>query len=152
MQNQRIREDFTAPPRADNTAPARVGTAPYPPAGQGREPLHPPAVLGRNMMVRGEIHSDEDLTIDGQVQGTIHLPGHRLTVGPAGKVDIDIVNAHEVIVFGCLKGNLNAEGRVIIRKDAEVVGDIQTSGIVIEDGAYFKGGISIRQASAKAPD
>ena len=105
----------------------------------------PAAVLGKSMIVKGEIHSEEDLTIDGQVEGTIDMPGHRLTVGPTGKVEVDTVKAREVVVVGSLKGSIDASDKVLIRKDAQLVGDVQTAGIVIEDGAFFKGGIDIKR-------
>jgi cytoskeletal protein CcmA (bactofilin family) len=97
------------------------------------------------MIIKGEIHSQEDLTIDGQVQGSIDVPEHRLTIGPTGTVEVDTVKAREVVIIGSLKGSIDASDKVLIRKDAQLVGDVQTSGIVIEDGAYFKGGIDIRR-------
>ncbi len=97
------------------------------------------------MIIRGEIHSEEDLTIDGEVQGSIAVPEHRLTIGATGKVEVDTVHAREVVVVGSLKGSIDATDKVLIRKDAQLVGDVQTAGIVIEDGAFFKGGIDIRR-------
>lgn len=153
MRNQQTEEGYELAARTGNTVPAaNSGMRLHGPAADTRQPLHSPAVLGTNVTVKGEIYSDQDLIIEGLFEGTIDVPGHRLTVGPDGKVAVDVVNATEIVVFGSLKGNLNVVDRVIIRKDAEVVGDIQTSGIVIDDGAYFKGGISIRQASPKAVD
>lgn len=117
-----------------------------PDAGSFRtDPPRPAAVLGKNMIVKGEIHSEEDLTIDGQVTGSINVPEHRLTIGPTGKVEVDTVRAREVVIIGTLKGSIDATDKVLIRKDAQLVGDVQTTGIVIEDGAYFKGGIDIRR-------
>jgi cytoskeletal protein CcmA (bactofilin family) len=66
-------------------------------------------------------------------------------VGPTGKVEVDIVRAREVVIIGSLKGSIDATDKVLIRKDAQLVGDVQTVGIVIEDGAFFKGGIDIRR-------
>ncbi len=67
---------------------------------------------------------------------------NRLTVGPNSKVNANI-KAQEIIVFGTIKGNVESESRVSLRTGASIVGDIKTAGIVIEDGAYFKGGIDI---------
>ncbi len=97
------------------------------------------------MIVKGEIHSEEDLTIDGEVDGAIDVPEHRVTIGATGKVTVNLVRAREVVVVGSLKGNIDASDKVLIRKDAQLIGDVQTVGIVIEDGAYFKGGIDIRR-------
>lgn len=103
------------------------------------------AMLGRGMIVKGEIHSQEDLVIDGQVEGTIDVPEHRVTIGASGKVTVNTIKAREVVVIGWLHGAIDASDKVLIRKDAELVGDVQTAGIIIEDGAYFKGGIDIKR-------
>ena len=97
------------------------------------------------MIVKGEIHSQEDLIIEGQVEGSIDVPEHRLTVGATGRVEVNTIKAREVVVIGSLKGSIDATDKVLIRKDAQLVGDVQTAGIVIEDGAFFKGGIDIRR-------
>ena len=97
------------------------------------------------MIVKGEIHSEEDLIIEGQVEGSIDVPEHRLTVGATGRVEVNTIKAREVVVIGSLKGSIDATDKVLIRKDAQLVGDVQTAGIVIEDGAFFKGGIDIRR-------
>jgi len=81
------------------------------------------------------------LYLDGDLEGKLELSG-RLTIGPNSKVKANI-KAQEVIVFGNIKGNVESESRVSLRTGATIVGDIKTAGIVIEDGAYFKGGIDI---------
>ena len=93
------------------------------------------------MKIVGEISSDEELYVDGEMEGSLELR-NRLTIGPTGKVKANI-KAHEVIVFGSVRGNVEAEHRISLRAGATIVGDIKTAGIVIEDGAYFKGGIDI---------
>jgi cytoskeletal protein CcmA (bactofilin family) len=93
------------------------------------------------MKIVGEVRSDEELFLDGDLDGKLFLR-NRLTVGPNGKVNANI-KAQEIIVFGTIKGNVESESRVSIRTGASIVGDIKTAGIVIEDGAYFKGGIDI---------
>jgi cytoskeletal protein CcmA (bactofilin family) len=121
------------------TEPARQ------PAQQGASQPAPggAAVLGRNVTVRGEIFSREDLTIDGDVEGSVEVVDHRLTLGPNSKLKVSEVKAHTLIVFGSLTGKVEVVDKVHIRKDASIIGDIQTAGIVIEDGAYFRGGIDI---------
>jgi cytoskeletal protein CcmA (bactofilin family) len=93
------------------------------------------------MKIIGEVTSDEELYLDGDLDGTLNLR-NRLTVGPNSKVNASI-KAQEIIVFGTIKGNVESESRVSLRTGASIVGDIKTAGIVIEDGAYFKGGIDI---------
>jgi cytoskeletal protein CcmA (bactofilin family) len=92
--------------------------------------------------VKGEITGNEDLHIDGTVEGLVHLEDRRLTIGASAKVTADII-AREVAVFGNVKGNLRARDRIEIKKDGSVVGDLTTARIMIEDGAYFKGSIEI---------
>ena len=103
------------------------------------------AVLGKSVVVKGNILSREDLTIDGEVEGTIEMQEHRLTIGANGKVRAS-VKAREVIVLGTLQGNVETGDRIDIRKEAKLVGDIRTARIVIEDGAYFKGNVDIVRA------
>ncbi|MEQ1945850.1 MAG: polymer-forming cytoskeletal protein [Bryobacteraceae bacterium] len=108
-----------------------------------------PAVLGKSVIVKGQIFGREDLTIDGEVEGTVELQEHRLTIGPNGKVAAT-VKAREVVVLGTLHGNVETRDKIMIRKDAKLVGDIRTARIEIEDGAYFKGNIDIVREQPKA--
>jgi cytoskeletal protein CcmA (bactofilin family) len=86
--------------------------------------------------------------IDGSVEGLITLDERKLTVGPSAKVTADII-AREVVVYGNVKGNLRAKDRIEIKKDGSVNGDLTTSRIMIEDGAYFKGSIEIDKTPEK---
>ncbi len=93
------------------------------------------------MKIKGDVISKEDMTVDGEVEGKLEARD-RLTIGPTGKVDAAI-KASEVVVGGTVKGNVDASQRIVLRKGANLVGDVKTAGIVIEDGAYFRGGIDI---------
>lgn len=106
------------------------------------EALRTGAAIGKAVVVKGQIYSREDLYVDGEVDGTLELQEHRLTIGPNGKVQAGI-KAREVIIIGTVQGNIEAADKIDIRKDAKLVGDIKTTRIVIEDGAYFKGSIDI---------
>ena len=108
------------------------------------------AVIGKSVSIKGQISSREDLVIDGDVEGTITLPDHRLTVGPSGKVRAG-VKAKEIVVLGEINGDLEAVDLVEIRKEARLTGDIRTVRIMIEDGAFFKGSIDIIRAEAAKP-
>lgn len=107
-----------------------------------------PAMVGKAVVVKGEIHSREDLYIDGEIQGTVELMESKLTIGPNGRIQAS-VRAREVVVFGNVQGNVEALEKIDIRKDARLVGDIRTARIVIEDGAYFKGSIDILKPEPK---
>src|ERR1022692_334046 len=100
------------------------------------------ARLGASLHVKGEITGNEDLAIDGSVEGLVQLEDRKLTIGASAKVTADVI-AREVVVYGNVKGNLRARDRIEIKKDGSVVGDLTTARIMIEDGAYFKGSIEI---------
>lgn len=142
----------SAVPEKSATAPARTQTpsnweAKAMPVNPN-EPVYSPsssgatARLGASLHVKGEITGNEDLSIDGTVEGLVHLEERKLTVGASAKVTADII-AREVVVYGNVKGNLRARDRIEIKKDGSVVGDLTTARIMIEDGAYFKGSIEI---------
>lgn len=107
--------------------------------------------LGPSFRVKGDITGTEDLLIDGAVEGLVELDKWKLTVGPAAKVNADI-NARDVVVYGAVKGNVHAKGRIEIRKDGSIIGNLTTAQIMIEDGANFKGSIEIERLEAKAAD
>ena len=128
-----------------STLPGRSTSEPHIETHRGGQ-----AVLGKSVIVKGQIFSREDLTIDGEVEGTVELQEHRLTVGPNGKV-IATVKARELVVLGTIHGNVETTDKIDIRKEAKLVGDIRTARIVIEDGAYFKGSVDIVRAEAPKP-
>ncbi|HSZ18656.1 MAG TPA: polymer-forming cytoskeletal protein [Candidatus Acidoferrum sp.] len=105
------------------------------------------ARLGASLHIKGEISGNEDLHIDGSVEGLVQLEDRKLTVGASAKLTADVV-AREVVVYGSVKGNLRARDRIEIKKDGSVVGDLTTARIMIEDGAYFKGSIEIDRTSS----
>ena len=100
------------------------------------------ATIGKAVKINGQIHSKEDLYVDGDVEGTVEAPEHKLTIGPNGTVHAT-VKAREVVAQGTVQGNVEATDKIEIKKDARLVGDIKTARIIIEDGAYFKGSIDI---------
>jgi cytoskeletal protein CcmA (bactofilin family) len=108
------------------------------------------ATIGKSVMIKGQIFSREDLTIDGEVEGSVECQEHRLTVGPHGRVHAG-VKARELIVLGAIHGNVEVTDKIDIRKDAKLVGDIRTARISIEDGAYFKGSIDIARPEVSKP-
>ena len=81
------------------------------------------------------------------MEGVVQLEG-KLTVGASARVTADIIT-REVVVYGTVKGNLQAKNRIEIKKDGSVNGDLTTARIVIEDGAYFKGSIEIDKRGEK---
>jgi cytoskeletal protein CcmA (bactofilin family) len=107
--------------------------------------------LGSSLHVKGDIIGTEDLVIDGSVEGRIQLDERKLTIGKTAKLTADI-RARDVVVYGYVKGNVSAKGRIEIRKNGSVIGNLTTAQIMIEDGADFKGSIEIDRSAAKESD
>lgn len=108
------------------------------------------AMVGKGVTVKGQIFSREDLYVDGEVEGSIEMQEHKLTIGPNGKVQAGL-RAREIVLIGTVHGNVEATDKLDLRKDARLVGDVKTARIVIEDGAYFKGSIDIVRQEAPKP-
>jgi cytoskeletal protein CcmA (bactofilin family) len=106
------------------------------------------AHIGKSVVVKGELSGSEDLYLDGEVEGSIDLQDHSLTIGPHGRVRAN-VKARDVVVHGKVDGNVHAIDRVELKRSAVITGDIHTQRIVIEDGAFFKGAIDIRKDAPK---
>jgi len=100
------------------------------------------AHIGKSVIIKGELSGSEDVYLDGEVEGSIQLHDHSLTIGPNGHIRANI-NAKEIVIHGKVDGNVTGSQRVELRKSAILVGDIATQRILIEDGAFFKGGIDI---------
>ena len=134
----------STPPASFETAatparPAVTSTAATAAASTGEQ-----ATIGKSLIIKGELSGSESLFIDGKVEGTINLPGNRVTVGRNGQVAANIL-AREIVVLGKVRGNCQASDRVDIRSEGSLTGDVIAARISIEDGAFFKGGIDIRK-------
>ena len=102
------------------------------------------ATLGKAIVIKGEVSGSESLYIDGRVEGSINLPGNRVTVGRNGIVLANI-DAREIIILGQVRGTMTASDRFDIRNEGSLTGDIVAQRISLEEGAYFKGSIDIRK-------
>jgi cytoskeletal protein CcmA (bactofilin family) len=116
------------PPRPERTA------APGAPTEQ--------ATIGRSISIRGDVTGDEDLFIQGRVEGSVDLQQNTVTVGPEGEVKASIVG-RVVTVEGRVEGNISAAEQVVLRSTAAVEGDITAPRLVLEDGARFRGGVDM---------
>ncbi|MDR3737490.1 MAG: polymer-forming cytoskeletal protein [Terracidiphilus sp.] len=138
--------------------PAPEPVRPVAPAAPAFEPTRPAAAssvgeqatIGKGLFIKGEITGSESLYIDGKIEGSINLPGNRLTVGRNGQVNAT-VTAREIVVLGKVKGNVSATDRVDIRAEGALTGDVSAARISIEDGAFFKGGIDIKKPEGAKP-
>jgi cytoskeletal protein CcmA (bactofilin family) len=104
-------------------------------------------IVTSTLLIKGEIRGSEDLYIDGEVQGTIHLSNGRVTVGPHGKISAD-VDASEIIVRGKVTGALHGRERVEIGSTGEVRGNIATLRIAIGEGAQIHSKVEIARADS----
>lgn len=118
-----------AEPRPDAASPQRTGP---------REK----AVIGPSIHIDGDLRGEEDLLIEGEVNGTVQLRSNSLTIGAQGKVRADVY-AHSIYVEGLMEGDLYGTERVHIRKSAQVRGNVTSPRVSLEDGAKFKGSIEM---------
>lgn len=104
--------------------------------------------IGASIHIKGDVTGDEDLIIQGQVEGTITLKGHNVTISKSAKVKANI-EANQVIVEGELAGDMNGDEKVIIRETGNVYGNIIAPRVTLEDGAMFKGSIEMEPPQVK---
>lgn len=110
------------------------------PSGRAREA----AVIGPSIQIKGDLSGEEDLIIQGKVNGTIQLREKSLTVGSQGQVNANVL-AHSVIVEGEVNGDLYGSERVSIRKTGNVQGNIVSPKVSLDEGCRFKGSIDMDQ-------
>ena len=101
-----------------------------------------PVVIGRGMIIKGSLHSENDVFLDGEIEGDLNVENCSLLIGPHGKV-VANVRAREVDIHGIMTGNVESTERTSIRSSGQLMGDVRTGGIVIESGAQFKGKVEI---------
>lgn len=104
--------------------------------------------IGASIHIKGDVTGDEDLIIQGHVDGTINLKGHNVIISKSAKVNANI-EAKEIIVEGELAGDMNGAEKVIIRETGNVYGNIISPRVTLEDGAMFKGSIEMEPPQAK---
>ncbi|MGI9247668.1 MAG: bactofilin family protein [Woeseiaceae bacterium] len=130
------------------TSPPRIGEQP-------RIRSKNVSVIGPTLVFRGELSADEDLVIEGTIEGTIAHHKKNLTIGTKGRVTADI-HASSVIVEGELNGDIHSDGLVSLANTAMVSGNIYCACIVMQEGAQFNGKIDMAKPTplkvAPAPD
>lgn len=108
-------------------------------------------IIGSTLVIKGELSAEEDLIIEGRIEGTIAHHNKHVTVGETGRVRGDI-HAGSVIVLGRLVGDVYCDGRVSLAKSASVSGNVSCASLVVEDGANITGNINVAEPSeAKVP-
>jgi cytoskeletal protein CcmA (bactofilin family) len=107
-------------------------------------------MIGKSIVIKGELTGTESIHIEGTVEGSIVLPGDRVTVRPSGRVSADIT-AQDVVVMGELVGNCEASDHLYVRREGSICGNVVAARISVEDGAYLIGTIEMRRETTPAP-
>ena len=133
-----------APPAPTVWSPAEErGAKPGPARAAGGEVM---ANIGKSIVIKGDLTGEEDLVIEGKVEGKIHLPNHRLTIGQGGNVQAE-VHAKSVVVIGRVAGNVSAGERLEVQASGIVDGDVRAPRLSVQEGAVLNG--SIQMSAAK---
>ena len=109
--------------------------------------------IGQSVQIKGELTGNEDLTIEGMVDGKIILKDHNLTIGANGRITAEL-HAKTVVIVGQVMGNITADDKIEIAATGSVSGDLRAPRVAIEDGARFKGSIDMErkgQQSSASP-
>lgn len=107
------------------------------------------AVIGRSIRIDGDLQGEEDLRIEGDVNGTVRLQNHTLTIGSEGNIRADVYSK-AVVIDGKMEGDIFSSERVAIRQNATVLGNITAPRVSLEDGAKFKGSIEMDPEAVKS--
>jgi cytoskeletal protein CcmA (bactofilin family) len=106
-------------------------------------------MIGPSINIKGEVSGDEDLVIEGRVEGTVKLHGNELAVGKSGTVFADI-EARVIRIEGEVTGDISGNEKVVITQSGNVKGNIVAPRVTLEDGAIFKGSIDMNPGGAPA--
>jgi len=109
------------------------------------------ACISQGIKIKGEVTGSEDLFVDGQVDGKLNIANGSLTIGPNGSVKAD-VTAREVIVRGKIEGKVSGRDRVQLWSTGQVLGEVQTNRLAVEDGAMLRGKVEAGKQPAKAAE
>lgn len=112
-------------------------------------PAEGSTVIGKSVVIRGDLSGKEDLYLDCDIEGSVTVPDNRLTIGPGARITADVV-VRDLIILGHLIGNVQASGRVELRQTASLTGDITAQRLSIEESAVFKGHVELKTGAAAA--
>lgn len=109
------------------------------------------ANIGKSITIKGDLSGNEDLVVEGNVQGKIELPNNQLTIGANGNVAAD-VTAKMIVVIGKVAGNVTGTERVEIEATGAVEGDVRAPRLVVQEGAVLNGGVEMGQPRSSSAD
>jgi cytoskeletal protein CcmA (bactofilin family) len=107
------------------------------------------AHIGKSITIKGDLAGEEDLVLDGRIEGRVELPDHHLTIGPNGHVQAEL-SAKEVTIDGKVNGNVTATDRVEIRESGRLEGDVVSPRLLIQEGAELNGKVSMKAPTVAA--
>jgi len=107
------------------------------------------ANIGKSIVIKGDLSGNEDLVIEGKVEGKVDLPNNRLTIGAGGQVHAQ-VHAKNVVVVGRVAGNVSAGERLEIQATGIVEGDVEAPRLVVAEGAVLNGSVKMSAKGAAA--
>jgi cytoskeletal protein CcmA (bactofilin family) len=132
------KKDEATPTPTPTPTPRQAEVSPRPEAPRRTQASSERAVIGRSITIRGDVRGDEDLLIQGHVEGSVDLELHAVTVGGDGRVKANITG-RVITVEGEVEGDLHAQEQITLRSTARVNGDITAPRVVLDDGASFRG-------------
>jgi cytoskeletal protein CcmA (bactofilin family) len=128
--------------------PAPAPPRPAAPPAEARRAERATATVGPSIFIKGDLSGDEDLVIEGRVEGKIDLKQHNVTIGKNGRVRADVFG-NTVVVEGEVDGNLFAQQQAILRQSGAVRGNITAPRVMLEDGSRFRGSIDMESKESK---
>ena len=117
---------------------------PGPPATSRKNEI---SVIGPSMLVQGDMTGDEDLVVQGRIEGSITLKKNLVTIGKDGRVNAT-VNAKSIRAEGTVEGELRGQEQIVVTRTGNVSGNIVAPRVTLEDGCRFKGSIDMEGADA----
>jgi cytoskeletal protein CcmA (bactofilin family) len=107
------------------------------------------ADIGKSITIRGDLSGDEDLVLDGRIEGRVELSDHHLTIGPNAHIQAELA-ARGVTINGRVVGNVTATERVEIGASGRLDGDIVAPRLLVQEGAQLNGSVNMKEPSALA--
>lgn len=151
------RDQAMKPLNGEQAAPSMPTYEPAPPAppaapqpGPRQQNVRDVVNIGKSVVIKGELNGSEDLTIEGQIEGTIDLRENVLTIGPNGKIKAQVF-AKSVVVLGTVAGNITASEKIDIRDGGSVEGDLVSPRVGISEGAHFRGSVDMNKKLQAVP-
>ena len=140
-----VRPVATSAPVRPPVPPEQRRNAPPPPQREGNEMAN----IGKSISIKGDLTGNEDMVIEGKVEGKVDLPNNQLTIGANGSISAE-VHAKSVVVVGRVAGNINGSERVEIQATGVVDGDVRAPRLVVAEGAVLNGAIEMTKKEGSA--